>query len=291
MIGHLWQRIVALPWYHPIKLLLRLLTYLAIAYVALCVYLYVMQNRIIYAGSSLKFTAEEAAQNAWMAKLVPWTPPGESNLVGFVRRDFQDPAPRGTIVLLHGNGEYAWDDASEAQELKNRGFRTLLYEYPGYGSRPDSPSEKSIVPDVRTVIRAVDAAGLGPVYLWGQSLGSGVAAAACADETLPVHGLVLLLPWDTLPNAGSAHYPIVPVHWLMTDRYDSVANLAHFTHPICLLRADQDEVVPPRLSINLYAHLPEPKKEVVFKNCGHNSWPGETPDSWWDDALDFVAPK
>ena len=34
------------------------------------------------------------------------------------------------------------------------------------------------------------------------------------------------------------------------------------------------------LSMNLYAQLPGPKKEIVFKNCGHNDWPGDTPDSW-----------
>ena len=48
------------------------------------------------------------------------------------------------------------------------------------------------MPDVGAAVRALDKAGLGPVYIWGQSLGAGVAAAACADETLPVRGLVLL---------------------------------------------------------------------------------------------------
>jgi alpha-beta hydrolase superfamily lysophospholipase len=291
MIGRLWQRLVALPWYHPLKQAIRIVIYLAIGYVVLCVYLYVVQNRMIYRGASQKFNVDEAKQNAWMSGLVPWPPDGKGDLVGFVRRDFADPAPRGTIVLLHGNGDNAWQCMNEAATLKAHGFRALLYEYPGYGSRPGAPSEATIVPDVRATVRAVDQAGLGPVYLWGQSLGSGVAAAACTDGTLPVHGLILLLPWDTLPNAGAAHYPFVPAHLLMTDRYDSIANLAHFTHPICLLRADHDTTIPPRLSINLYAHLPGPKKEIVFKNCDHNDWPGDTPDSWWDEALDFIAPK
>jgi hypothetical protein len=186
MDGSLRERFLALPWYHPLKQALRLVIYLAIGFVVLCTYLYVMQNRMIYPGASLKFSADEAAQNAWMAKLVPWSPEGKGDLVGFVRRDFNDPAPRGTIVLLHGNGDNAWQCMGEAETLKARGFRTLLYEYPGYGSRPGSPSERTIVPDVREVVRAVDQAGLGPVYLLGESLGSGVAAAACADETLPV---------------------------------------------------------------------------------------------------------
>lgn len=291
MTGSPRERFFALPRYHPLKLGIRLLIYLSIAFVALCAYLYVTQNRMIYPGSSLRFTPGEVLEQTHDAGVVAWSPDGKANAEGFVPADFHDPAPRGTIVLLHGNGEFAWQHADTARTLRQHGFRTFLYEYPGYSGRPGSPSELTIVPEVRAVVRSLDGAGLGPVYLWGQSLGSGVAAAACADGSLPVHGLILITPWDTLPNVGAAHYPFIPVRWLMIDRYDSIANLARFAHPICLLRADRDQTIPPPLSINLYAHLPEPKKEIVFQNANHNTWPGDTPDSWWDEALDFVAPQ
>ncbi len=75
--------------------------------------------------------------------------------------------PRGTVVVLHGNGEYAWDHAQTARSLRQRGFRTFLYEYPGYGGRTGVPSEKAIVPEVQAVVRALDGAGLGPVLFMG----------------------------------------------------------------------------------------------------------------------------
>jgi alpha-beta hydrolase superfamily lysophospholipase len=291
MLGRLWQRLQALPWWHPYKQGIRLLIYLAIAYVVLCIYLYVVQGSLIYAAAGEHFSPEEVLQESHAAGVIAWSPDRKTDPEGFVRPDFHDPAPRGTIVLVHGNGDFAWEQAAFAVDLSRRGFRTYLYEYPGYGGRPGSPSERTIVPDLQALIRALDKAGLGPVYLWGHSLGAGVAAAACADESLPVHGLLLITPWDTLPNVGASQYPFIPVHWFMTDRYDSVANLAHFAHPIFLARSDHDEIIPPRLSINLYAHLPEPKQELVFANAGHNTWPGTTSASWLDEALDFIAPK
>ena len=298
-----WQKIVALPWWHPLKILSRVLICLSLVFVGICVLLYLMQGKLIYPAAGQAITPEQVEMTAHAAGLVPWKLPGSDAYVGFVQGDFNDhgwelvgkhmqnSAPRGTVVVLHGNGEYAWYHADTARALRQRGFRTLLYEYPGYGGRAGRPSERTIVPEVQAVVRALDKAGLGPVYLWGQSIGSGAAAAACADESLPVKGLLLITPFDSLPNVGASFYPFLPVRWLMIDRYDSMANLAHFAHPIFLARSDHDEVIPPRLSMNLYAHLPEPKKEIVFENAGHNDWPGDTPESWLDEALDFIAPR
>jgi pimeloyl-ACP methyl ester carboxylesterase len=286
-----WQKIVALPWWHPLKILARVLICLSLAFIGLCVLLYAVQGKLIYPAAGQAFTHAQLQTEMRAAGVEAWSPEKDIDPQGFVLPGFRDPAPRGTVVVLHGNGEYAWYHAETARELRQRGFRAFLYEYPGYGGRPGSPSEKTIVPEVQAVIRALDKAGLGPVYIWGQSLGAGVAAAACADESLPVRGLLLITPWDTLPNVGASVYPFIPVHLLMIDRYNSVANLAHFQHPIFLARSDHDEVIPPPLSMNLYAHLPEPKKEIVFENAGHNNWPGNTADSWLDEALDFIAPR
>ena len=147
------------------------------------------------------------------------------------------------------------------------------------------------MPDARATIRSLADAGYGPVYVWGVSLGSGVAAAVCADPSLPVHGLGLVAPWDTLPNVGAFMYPYYPVGLFMHDRYDSVANLRDFRHPICLIRGDQDDTIPPALSLRLFERLPNPKKMIVKVGYGHGDWPSTPELPWWDDAIDFIAPK
>ena len=281
------------PWYHPLALARRLVIYALIGYVAICVYLSLMQTRMIYAGSTDAISTEAAIRIAGIAGLVPWdhTTPGATAPQGYVRSDFTNPAPRGTIVLFHGNGGWSVDRSFYADALTRRGFRVFLYEYPGYGGRPGRPSEATIVPDAQALVRSLDQAGNGPVYVWGESLGAGVAAAVCADPALPVHGVALLMPWDNIANVGLSIYPFLPIRLLMIDKYDSVANLEHFQHPICVVRSDHDEVVPPPLTLNLFAHLPEPKKMIVQPNSGHNDWPSSPELTWWDDALDFIAPK
>jgi pimeloyl-ACP methyl ester carboxylesterase len=279
------------PWYSPVALAQRLVIYAVIGYITVCVYLSLMQTRMIYVGSNTVISTEEAIGEARTAGLVPWphTTPGASAPQGYVPSDFTAAAPRGTIVFFHGNGEWAWMRPEYMAAFTRRGFRVFFYEYPGYGGRPGRPSEATIVPDAQAVVRALDQAGYGPIYIWGQSLGSGVAAAVCSDPALPVHGLALLTPWDNIANVGLSIYPYLPIRWLMIDKYDSVANLAHFPHPICVVRGDKDETILPRLSLNLFAHLPEPKKMILQAGYGHGNWPDSPELSWWDDALNFMT--
>jgi pimeloyl-ACP methyl ester carboxylesterase len=269
--------------------------YLLVGYAAMCGYLYFNQNALEYprVATGCVLTPDEARQEATAAGLVPWdrTTPGAAGPQGYVPLDFSQAAPRGTFVVFHGNGAWAARRTSYVAAFQRRGFRTFLYEYPGYGGRPGKPSERAIVPDAQELIRSLDREGFSPIYIWGESLGSGVAAAVCADPALPVRGLVLLTPWDTVANVGLYRYPYIPVKGMMTDTYDSIANLEHFAHPICVVRSTLDEIIPPALTINLFAHLPNPKKLILQEGYGHDNWPSEPGLSWWDDALNFVAGK
>jgi pimeloyl-ACP methyl ester carboxylesterase len=271
-------------WYHPVALTQRLALYAVIGYVTICVYLFSMQTRMIYVGSTDPVPTQVAVREAKTSGLVPWdhTTPGATAPQGYVRPDFAAPAPRGTIVCFHGNGEHAWEGTDEVSAFTQRGFRVFLYEYPGYGGRPGRPSEAAIVPDARALIRSLIQAGYGPIYVWGRSLGAGVAAAVCADTSLPIQGLTLASPWDNIA-------PYLPIRLLMTDKYDSIANLTNFQHPICVIRGDKDGTIPPQLSLNLFQHLPEPKKMILMQGYGHGDWPNSPALPWWDDALNFIA--
>jgi len=281
------------PWYHPLVLLQRVVIYTVLTYIMIGAYLAAMQTRMTYYGYTQPVAMDEAVRQAKAMGLVPWeqTTPGAKGPQGYVPPDFASPAPRGTIIFFHGNGESAWRWGDQVPAFAKRDFRVFMYEYPGYGGRPGVPSEKTIVPDAQAVVRELDKAGYGPIYIWGQSLGAGVGAAVCADKTLPIQGLALVTPWDTIANVAQSYYPWLPVRLVLIDKYDSIANLEHFGHPICVIRGDRDDTIYPALSLNLFAHLPEPKKMILQAGYGHGDWPDPPEQTWWDDALDFIAPK
>jgi pimeloyl-ACP methyl ester carboxylesterase len=283
---------MSLPWYSPARLLQRALAYLAVAYMALCSYLYFAQNSIEYPRHSTgaDLPASEALERARASGLIAWEGRG-NGFQGYVPLDFNQSHARGTIVVFHGNGAWAGQRTCYVEAFSRRGFRTFLYEYPGYGGRPGQPRESVIVPDAAEVVAELAHDGYGPLYLWGESLGSGVAAAVSRDPDLPIHGLVLVTPWDTVANVGRYRYPLIPVGWLMTDRYDSLSNLQNFGHPVCVVRCSQDEIIPPALTLRLFSSLPEPKKLILQAGYGHDDWPTDPSLTWWDEALNFIAQR
>ncbi len=278
-------------WYHPLALARRVINY----YLLMCVALFLMQGSLLFPRwiTGSVYSEKAALAEAGYYGLVPWkasTSDGPQ-LKGYVTPDFDKPTLRGTIIVFHGNAGSAFDRTYYPNAFHRRGFRTFLYEYPGYGGRAGSPSAASIIGDAQGLIRSLDHAGDGPIYVWGESVGAGVAAAVCNDPTLPVHGLVMLTPWDTLTHAAVYHYPFIPVSLLLWDKYDSIANLEHFAHPICVICSEQDKLLPPRLGLNLFAHVPDPKKLILQPGCGHNDWPSSPGLAWWDEALDFIASR
>ena len=196
---------------------------------------------------------------------------------------------RGTIVVFHGNAGTAASRRYYIDALNSRGYRVVLAEYPGYGGRTGELSEESFIADARrTAIRAKEEFG-GPLYLWGESMGCGVASALAKDPELDPRGIVMLTPWDSLLNEGKALFPWLPVRLFMKDTYDNVANLSGYKGPVAVIMSGKDEVIPNRLTERLYESLPQPKRLWVFKDSGHNDWPVNPQLEWWDEVMAFLG--
>ena len=158
---------------------------------------------------------------------------------------FDNPKATRTIVHFHGNAETAEANAFLARELKKRGFATVLVEYRGYGrSKGTSPTEEGLYLDAAAVLDALGARGLKPadIVLWGQSLGTGVAAEmanrARGDR------LVLVAPFTSTVEMASRVIPFMPVSMVMIDRFDTLAKAPSIAAPALVVHGDIDDVIP-----------------------------------------------
>jgi len=195
---------------------------------------------------------------------------------------------KGTVVVFHGNGGPAVLRSFYIAALEARGYRVVLAEYPGYGGRPGELGERSVVADAQqTALRAMQDFG-GPLFLWGESMGCGVASALASDSQLRPRGVVMLTPWDSLLNEAKAKFPWLPLWLLLRDRYDNVVNLARYKGPVAVVMSGRDEVIPNRLTERLYAQLSQQKRLWVFETAGHNDWPHGPDLAWWDEVMDFL---
>ena len=195
---------------------------------------------------------------------------------------------RATAIIFHGNAGHAGHRSFYVSVLGRLGLRVLLAEYPAYGPRPGDLGEKSLVADAERTIALAHARYGGPLVIIGESLGAGVAAAAGTRQREMIAGLLLITPWDRLENVAAHHYPLLPVKWLLRDRYDSVLHLASFGRPVCVAIAGDDRIIPPRFGRALYDGLGEPRRLSIIEGAGHNDWFDRLDDDWWRQAIEFL---
>jgi len=253
-----------------------------IGYLALCAVVFLSQRHLLYLPDTSGLSPERASERGLRA----W--PSGDRFLGFVGK--QEPAdPQGTVIVLHGNAGAAHDRAFYVHALAWHRFRVILAEYPGYGGRAGTPSEETLVGHARATIRLAHQLYGEPLFLWGESLGCGVAAAALSQTDVPVEGVVLFLPWDSLPEVAQTHYWYLPARWLVLDRYDSVENLREFGGKVAVVLAGADEVIPVRHGKRLYDALTMPKKLWLFEGARHNEMPLAPDLSWWREVQEFIT--
>jgi hypothetical protein len=199
------------------------------------------------------------------------------------------PAPNGTIVLFHGNGGTALDRGFYLKPFMELGFRVILAEYPKYGGRSGKVGEKSFVAAGLETVRIAYEQYKEPLYLAGESLGCGVAASVAKQTSVPIAGIILITPWDTLASVAKSMFPFLPVKLILTDKYDSIENLKSFKKNFSVIGAERDEILPIKHAINLYNSLPEGRKRMwIIKGAGHNDWPMHADASLFKEMTDFV---
>ncbi|QTN22744.1 alpha/beta hydrolase [Rhizobacter sp. AJA081-3] len=120
--------------------------------------------------------------------------------------EWPHPAPRGTVLLVHGLGEHGGRYAHVAAHLNAWGWRVLAHDHRGHGrsggERGRIASDDALLRDLALVIDAARAGSPGPLLLLGHSMGGLIAARFVAEglQAAPaawfreVDGLVLSSP-------------------------------------------------------------------------------------------------
>jgi uncharacterized protein len=195
---------------------------------------------------------------------------------------------KGTVLIFHGNAGAALHRTYYIDALQRLGYRVIIAEYPGYGVCSGAPSEAALIKDGIATAKMTWREFKEPLFLCGESLGSGVVAGIVAAREIPVKGLLLITPFDSMAKVAQHHYWYFLARWLLLDKFDNVPKLRDFQGRIAVLLARQDEVIPNRRTVALFDALSERKKLWRFENASHNSLPMEPWRPWWQEAMQFI---
>ena len=232
--------------------------------------------------------ARAAARNGFE----PWIDP-QGHGIGFRSlAAADDPRPRASVLILHGNAGHAIHRAGYADLLRaaahGHALSVHILEYPGYGARDGSPSQDSFIAAGREALDALPAGE--PVVLLGESIGTGVAAALAAESPGRIAGLILFTPFDSLLAVAQHHYPLLPVQWILHDRFPSEEWLRDYAGPVSFIIAGRDSIVPAERGQRLFESFTGPKKLVSVPDADHNDVVMLMTPGQWREAVSFVLP-
>lgn len=258
---------------------------LLITYLVILLAVFLLQRKLIYYPD--RYTPEQQAELMAYLNLQPW--PSAGDIRGMMSKT-PLPDAKGTVLVFHGNAGAAVHRHYYIEALQRLGYRVILAEYPGYGARPGSPSEQALVEDGVQTAKLAWEQFKTPLFLCGESLGSGVAAAIVKSGQVPVKGLLLISPFASLDRVAQHHYWFFFAKLLTRDKFDNIENLRDYAGNVAVTLADEDEVIPYRHTLALFESLPARKKLWRFEQASHNTLPLESWRPWWREAMQFIDP-
>ncbi|MBU1692436.1 MAG: lysophospholipase [Verrucomicrobia bacterium] len=261
----------------------------ALVYGGLLILFAIGQRQYIY--YPVKRPESELAELAGRMGLSMWRD-GEGAFTGWRTRRSLLAAPAYRAVVFHGNAGFALHRKYFVDGFSAAGdglaWEVLLFEYPGYGARAGVPSEPNIQQAAATAVEALLAEDERPLFLVGESLGSGVAAHIAARFPERVAGLLLVTPFTSLADVAAHYYPFLPVRWLLRERYDAAGDLARYAGPVAVLLAGRDDVIPVRFGQRLFDGYSGPKRLWVQEAATHNTLDYDPHAAWWREVTGFL---
>ena len=269
----------------------RVLSAIALGYLALCAALYFLQERLLFMPEELardyrfsfpgkfeehRIDVEGAQLSALWFRAAQHT---ESAVHPQQRAS-------GTVFYLHGNAGSlrSWGDV--APSFTQRGYDVFILDYRGYGkSTGKITSEQMLHDDVATAhAYLMQRRPAQPIYIYGRSMGTGLAIEL-ARHRLP-QALLLEAPYVNLSWLARQHYPWVPAA-LLRYRMPSDARLPQVRAPVHFFHGADDTTIPPQATALLATLVKGAKSVTIIENAAHNDL---RHTKAYNTALDRVLP-
>jgi len=270
------------------RMLVLFVSTLGLIYLGVVLVLMVTQRSMIYLPA--KGTETQLLQAAKASGLQPWRD-GQGQLIGWKNAAGSAPAAN-RLLIVHGNAGQAVDRDYLMRGLntlgKGRLWDAFVVEYPGYGARAGKPSEAALMAAADAAFTQLQNDDRRPIYVLGESLGTGVASQLAGRHANAIAGVLLITPFTSLVDVAAGQHPYAPVRLLLFDRYDSVQALKNYHGPLAVVLAGRDTMVPTRFGQQLFDGYGGSKRLWIQPEAGHNSLDYKPEAAWWREVSDFL---
>jgi uncharacterized protein len=236
-----------------------------LGYGAVCGYMYMKQDALIYMTDRAPYVAPPADLPIETVTL---------NTADGVKIDgwYEPPHPGQPVMLfLHGQGASLNDGRFRYRRMHDKGVGYLAIDYRGFGHSTGKPSEDGLYTDALAAYNFLIRRGIQPeqIIIHGHSLGSGVATWLATRR--PARALILEAPFTAASDVAAERYPYLPVNQLMRDKFENRARMPEIYMPVLIVHGDHDSVIPFAHGERLFALANRPKNFVRMVGSDHST--------------------
>jgi pimeloyl-ACP methyl ester carboxylesterase len=245
--------------------------------------LFFFQNSLIFHPTLLARDFKFDFPSKFTENFLPLDSGGQVNYL-----QFQVSQPKGVILYFHGNAGALDSWGYVASELAEQTQHEVwILDYPGYGKStgPIPVNEKSFIAIGQKLLELIHHAHPNlPVFLFGRSLGSGLAGRLAA--TGDVQGLILETPYASLRSLAREIVWWVPSFLVRFDLDNGILATGKM-EKILIIHGTKDRVIPYHHSQRLSTLLQKKAKFVTIPEGQHNNL-SEFP-LYWQELKVFLT--
>jgi len=245
----------------------RMAIVVTLIYCSIGIALYHLQEKLLFHPESLskdfqfKFDIPFKEVNIAMNKI------DTLNLIQFFP---QDAAPKGVVIYFHGNKGNVTRFAKYATNFTKNGFEVWMPDYPTYGKTTGKLTEETMYAQAKEAYKLAHSKfSADRIFVYGRSLGSGVAAYVAAKEDCA--GLILETPYYSISDLFSSYAPIYPTNRMSHFKFPVWEYLKEVKEPITIFHGTSDQTIPYREAAKLKKVLKPGDEFITIENGTHNN--------------------
>jgi len=247
-----------------IKYLYLTITSIVLVYSAIVLFVYFYQRSLLYLPSENNYLSDKISfdykeifiETDKNVKLKSW----------FIEKDLKK---FKTILFFHGNAGNLFNRVYKLNELNKLDLNILIISWRGFSGNEGEPSEKNLYHDAKEAVKWLNNRGVDNknIILYGESLGTGVATELGKRNIFA--GIILESPFTSIAKAAKIYYPYLPVNIILKDKYDSIEKIQKINTPVLIMHGKKDNIVPQRMSLDLFEKANQPKFNYFPENDDH----------------------
>lgn len=212
----------------------------------------------------------------------------------------------GTVILCHGYGGNKASMLDRAMAIYAMGYSVFLPDFMGAGASEGNQCTIGFreAAQVKTCVAYLKQKGEQHIILFGTSMGAAAIMKACADNTLPVKGLILECPFGSMRQTVKNRFAMVGVpafplsdllvFWGGLENGFNAFNhnpedyARHIKSPVLLLFGEHDDRVTRPEIDHIFTNLTGPKRLATYPLAGHESYLNDYKVKWTTDVQQFL---